>query len=601
MSPRPLRTLASATSVLALVAAGIAATTASAVAAPSDVNTDLCEGTPIWTGDLAKGDIVTGYTTVEDNQLDSFQGTYRGRLTDSYGNDILLFDLSGSRITNGYEGDGPAGIWAGISGSPVYDGDDNLVGSVSYSFTDQQSSTLAGVTPAANVIDADPTKTPPTVPLTASNKSTLKKAGIANVADADPRALVPERVVVGSTGARANKAAKKSHVLADGSGRRATDFRSAGIAEDLPALQPGSNIATSYSYGQLSFAAVGTVTAVCGDRVYAFGHPDENVGESTQTILKAETLAIVTNGASSYKMVNIDNDSPAGSLTSDNVNGVSGTLGTVPASTVVTTRTTANGKAPVTRVTHVTTPYALPFAAATQVANDAYNAFKKDGAGDVAASIKVKFLREGETRPETFKRAFRVSTTYSLPSEASFAVGNDLEAILGNGFENVEILSVDVDAKYLPDYRAYTFNGFQYLSGNVWKNASSAGTVPVKRGATIKLRAKLKAAFGSKVPATTVETTWKTSNALKKSGSFTFTGQSYSYDDEEYFFEEFYEDDEEQIESLDEVLDLLTSTPRGDDIVAEYRYKTKPGTRSAFQVVRAPGLVSGSASVKLRY
>ncbi len=95
--------------------------------------------------------------------LDTFQGTYVDTIADAYGNPIYLFDLSGSRITKGYKRQGPAGIWAGISGSPVYDANNNLVGSVSYGFTGYASSTLAGITPAANVIHADPTAQPQAV------------------------------------------------------------------------------------------------------------------------------------------------------------------------------------------------------------------------------------------------------------------------------------------------------------------------------------------------------------------------------------------------------------------------------------------------------
>ena len=608
MSSRPLRTLASATSTIALVAAGIAATTSSAGAAPGDVDTQLCVGQPVWTGGFTAGQPVTGKTTVEGNVLSDFQGTYVDTIADAYGNDIHLFDLSGSRITGGHLGQGPAGIWSGISGSPVYDLDGNLVGSVSYSFTGVEGSTLAGITPAANLLKPDPTAPDPVVvPLSAAEKTTLKKAGVAGASKLQgAKPLAPQRVVTGVDADRANALVGKSRVLRDLGGRDGATYAPASVIDDseLPDIAPGGNIATTYAYGQITLASVGTVTAVCGDKVYAFGHPDENMGESTQTILKAKTLAIVSDGPNSYKMVNVGS-TPAGSLTSDNTNGISGTLGTTPESALLTTHTTANGKPPVDRVSHVSTPYALPLVVGTQIANDALNAFKKDGAGDAESTITIKFMRSGRTALQTYKRTIRVSSPESLPGELSFAVASEVETILGNGFEDVTITSVDVNTKYLPTYRAYKIRRIQYLSGGVWKNSSSTGKIRARRGATIKLRVQLAADRGSRVAPATIETAWKTSRSKKKSGAFSFYGQSFTYDDEEYFSDEDdYEDEyneEEDLASLDELLWLMRSTPPGDDVLARYRYNTKAGKSIKFKTVRGPGLVTGSKTVRLSY
>ena len=62
------------------------------------------------------------------------------------GKDLLLFQLS-SPVIDGTGGLKPAGIWAGMSGSPVYSSDGALIGAVSYSLN-YDNLPVAGVTPA---------------------------------------------------------------------------------------------------------------------------------------------------------------------------------------------------------------------------------------------------------------------------------------------------------------------------------------------------------------------------------------------------------------------------------------------------------------------
>jgi hypothetical protein len=103
---------------------------------------------------LTKGQPVTWKTTTSGTTPETLQGEYVGKLTNGLGNDangkprdLLLVKLDGP-VVNGESKTLPAGVWAGASGSPVYDADGALIGAVSYGFSDEADN-VAGVTPAS--------------------------------------------------------------------------------------------------------------------------------------------------------------------------------------------------------------------------------------------------------------------------------------------------------------------------------------------------------------------------------------------------------------------------------------------------------------------
>lgn len=105
------------------------------------------------TADLVADDPVTGLTVSKGEVPDAFSGKVLGVLDDgiAVGLDMIMVRLTSSEIDR-------VGIWAGMSGSPVYAEDGRLIGAVSYGLSFGPS-TVAGVTPAANMqalLDAAP-------------------------------------------------------------------------------------------------------------------------------------------------------------------------------------------------------------------------------------------------------------------------------------------------------------------------------------------------------------------------------------------------------------------------------------------------------------
>ncbi|MBA2769582.1 MAG: hypothetical protein H0U35_10730, partial [Sporichthyaceae bacterium] len=102
-------------------------------------------------GDLVLDTFGRGWTVVRGNTPEPFRVEYLGILDDGIGVDrdliiVEVSDVPGSDIIENANG-----IWAGISGSPVYS-DGKLVGAVSYSLNLGEAF-LAGVTPAQDMAD----------------------------------------------------------------------------------------------------------------------------------------------------------------------------------------------------------------------------------------------------------------------------------------------------------------------------------------------------------------------------------------------------------------------------------------------------------------
>lgn len=98
-------------------------------------------------------------------------------------------------------------------------------------------------------------------------------------------------------------------------------------------LQPGSSVAASLSGGDIQAGAVGTVTYVDGDTVWAFGHPLDAAGRRSLLLQDAYVYTVVNNPidseqSTSYKLAAPGHD--LGTLTNDAPSAVVGRLGALP-------------------------------------------------------------------------------------------------------------------------------------------------------------------------------------------------------------------------------------------------------------------------------
>lgn len=598
MSPR-LRLPVSVLATTALLG-GAMAFSAPASADPGDVDTTMCPGTPVWVGgfdDSDAGQVVHGLTTTSGTTPTAFQGEFVSRIDDAFGNDVYLFKLSGSRIT-APGGGVDAGIWEGISGSPVYDDDDNLIGSVSYGFTGNAGSDIAGVTPAANVLATEHAGDPETaasVPLPRAARAAIRAAG--SSAGPTLRQLKPTRVALGAAPSAAghDHFTQKSRTLSSNAlasnalSSRSTGFGSAGSAQGVDSMVAGGNIATSWSAGSLVFASVGTITAICGDKVFAYGHPEQNVGESHQRMHSATTLQIQADGATSYTMVNI-NPEPTGALVEDGNNGVFGVLGRQPAQSIpVSTVTTYGSRAQQHRTT-VSEPAALSTVVANQVFGEVSAVLGNSGSGTADVSWKITYRRAGSTTDRTFTRSQLVTSQSSFPEYSVDGPAGDVDTLLGASDEDITITSVEVTSRVTSRYhQAMRVAGITVKSGKTYKALATNARIKAKKGSTLAFRAVLEPVPGSKAPARVVPMSFTTAKSYGKSGRLTVSGDvsgesSYSGD------EEFWFDEEPELLTFDQVLTALRSEARADKVTARLSYslrgkRTRTTARTTPQVI----------------
>jgi hypothetical protein len=98
-------------------------------------------------------------------------------------------------------------------------------------------------------------------------------------------------------------------------------------------LQPGASVAVSLASGDVAAGAIGTVTYVDGDAVWAFGHPLDGAGRRSLLLQDAYVYTVINNPVDSEQLTSYKLAAPGhdlGTLTNDAPAGVVGRLGTFP-------------------------------------------------------------------------------------------------------------------------------------------------------------------------------------------------------------------------------------------------------------------------------
>lgn len=446
---------------------------------------------------LTPGEQVNGLTTVSGTTPSSFTGKYLTKLDAGLGYDadgkpvdLLMVELSSPEI----DGAGkrmPAGIWAGMSGSPVYDENGALIGAVAYGFS-SEAINVAGVTPASEMKEIG--KLPGSVKL--SGKA---RGAIANEIDAKVpntvRQLQPVRV---STTGLAEKTKKLKRVKGyqgvsasglSGTGSTSEMSLNGGVTDgaDYP-IVPGGNIAVSYGFGAVTEASVGTVTAVCGDEVYAYGHPNSYNSKLKASFHGASAAVIVPSAGDSYKQVS-GIGKALGSITQDRLAGVKGKVGALPEMTTVSVTSKVGSHRSVSK-THVSERWATADIAWQQLANDATRMLDNGWEGSAKVSWAIAYQRaNGKTG--TLKNINSYSAENGFPDTVGLDIAGDIAALETNEFERVRITDVKVSATFSPDYQAAKVTSVELKTSKGWKSIRNGGKLEIAPGKRYALRAKL--------------------------------------------------------------------------------------------------------------
>jgi hypothetical protein len=277
-----------------------------------------------------------GKTVFEENKIEEFDVEILGVLYNiAPKRNIILAKLRGEIFDK-------AGVIQGMSGSPVYVGG-KLVGAVAYSIGDFAKEAIAGITPIGEMLSisregAAKSSYSPQIPF-------KKNLSLEELFDINKEFLLPKSsffsegqifaplsipLVFSGFSSSAFERAKMFFsgqgfipVRGGPSGQSLQRTSSSNIA-----LHEGDPVAVQLVRGDLDLSAVGTVTLVDGDNVFAFGHPLYNLGSVDYVMSKARVITVVPRLSTSFKITSTD--ALVGSFAQDRIPGVFGEIGKVP-------------------------------------------------------------------------------------------------------------------------------------------------------------------------------------------------------------------------------------------------------------------------------
>ncbi len=394
------------------------------------------------------------------------------------GSEPQEFGLEILGVLNGYTGprqstiiaklSGPnvdrTGVFAGMSGSPVFI-DNKLVGAIAYSFPFSKEP-ICGITPIKQMIDifAEGKDKP---------KSTEARAvSFSSLASANWKPTLPKQSVgamsliapVASNSALAPLMGQQIQPIATPvvfSGIKqetlslfTTQLTESGLLPvsgvggsaaitplesfDENTLTPGTSVSVQLARGDYSIAAAGTVTYRDGNRIYAFGHPFLSLGSSDMPMAESSVVIVIPNTFNSFKLTVPGR--MVGSISQDRSTGVFGELGHAPKMIPVKLNLrTSRGQDEQFSYEIVNDEFLTPLLLNLTVYNSI--AVRERSIGEATISIDGSIAIAGH-QPIAIQRRFSSGNAALL---ASGSIATPAAALLGSGFDNVNITSITLN------------------------------------------------------------------------------------------------------------------------------------------------------------
>lgn len=449
--------------------------------------------TPYDVSQLQEGDAVTGLTVDDGTTPEAFTGEVIGTLDDgiAVGLDMIMVELDSEAIQRA------GGIWQGMSGSPVYVGD-QLVGAVAYGLS-WGPSPIAGVTPFSEMDDY-------------LGRSAPRPAAKVAVSDGEARTIARESdvsrsqasqgfsqlpVPMGVTGmSSARLAAAQRHAAEQGKGYLAPSaFATGRIGRDTAraaapeSVVAGGNIAASISYGDVSYAGVGTVTSVCDGEVVGFGHPFSFLGGTTLGLHPADAVYVQPDSLGApFKVANIA--PPTGMIDNDRLTGISGSFGTLPDAATITSTVSYADRARTGSSDIYYTPFSADVTFGQQIVNH-----DRVVDGIIAGGEDLAWTIEGTDEsgaPFTLSWADRYVSNFDITFEASWDLADTVYNL--SRMPDVSIDSITTDAAVDDDASSIKLVGVEQLRDGEWTKIGRRSGIQTQRGSVLRVRAVLRAA-----------------------------------------------------------------------------------------------------------
>lgn len=446
--------------------------------------------------DVSAGMLATGWTVAQGTEPDTFDvevlGVAPGVIAP--GRDVIIARISGPIV------DAAGGVWAGMSGSPIYVGDD-LIGALAYGFSFGPSN-VVGLTPAEDMerilgyastsfrhkgVPARVKLSPAAVKMIARSTRTAMPA----VSGRLVRLKMPVSVsgVASQRMGRVKRMLRRQHVAAIPYAGSSVSLSSVGSIDEF---RPGDNFAAALSYGDLTLAGIGTTTYVCDGQALAFGHPFLFGGRTLLGASGADAITIVPDPVfSPFKFANVEGI--AGTVDQDRLAGiraVDGAPDTIPVSSAVTSLDTSNAR---TGETDVVLESEYPFIAFAHLFSNIDTVFDEIGEGSSSVSFAIDGTRADGT-PWQLTRTNMHTSEFDVSIDSAFELLLHLDVIANNPFERVHFTGVQATASVQDTVQEYNLTGLLVC---VRGRCRDVGEVTAFPGATIGLIATLTPSDGS--------------------------------------------------------------------------------------------------------
>lgn len=544
------RTTAAFVASVALLGGAASLTTSPAVSAP--VAGDCTAAYPMADFDALVDAPVTTLTVVRGTEPIEFTGTVLGKINDGIapGLDMIMADFE---TVGGDTQIDEAGIWQGMSGSPVYAEDGRLVGAVAYGLA-WGPSQVAGITPYEDMDDYLGS-TAPVRTVAVGDEAARAIAAATDVTRAQAgqgfSQLEMPLGVSGLTQQRLNQMKKKGPDYLHTRGTRATGAASSAAAAAPEDLVAGGNLGAAISYGDITAGGVGTVTSVCDDRLVGFGHPMTYGGRTTLGMMPAESVYIQEDPVGpGFKVANMG--LPAGTIDQDRLTGISGSLGVLPPETDVSSTVTYGERARTGESASLVPDYNADITFSQILANHdrVVDAIQP---GSEAATFTVTGT-DADGVPFDVSFGDRYTSQYDIAFEGIWDVADVVYNL--SGMEGVTIDAVTATADVSDELSAYRIKALEQKRGGTWEKVTRRKAVVAKAGGVITLRATLESADGTRVVPLVMDVPKK----ARRNGYLSVTGGSNTYSEAVY-----------RADTPAEMVDAVASMVRNDQVAA-YTY-----------------------------
>jgi putative cell wall-binding protein len=504
----------------------------------------------------------TGYTVSRGGTIEPFTVEVLGVQRHFFlpGRHIIVVDTDSPAITQA------RGIWAGMSGSPVYAEDGRLIGGLAWGFSAGPSK-LAGLTPAGELLDLLAYPPDAGAEAVAAQGGSLGPALSVRVAERDPRVgrrMTPLPVPVAIGNPRAVDHAQETF---DARGLRARAVPAGGAATatgdlgaaDVAVPEAGGNFAAVLARGALQAYGSGTTTLVCEGYAVAFAHFFDAVGATQMGAADGRAITIVDDPLfGPYKMMTLG--APFGTVDQDRFAGIRAALGTSPdGGTVRSTLTDLDTGRTTTELTEVLYHPLFPLFAALHLWDSADATVDRWGAGTSALAWTVTGRRAGGT-PWTFTRENLIASGFDITLESIMEMETFLWRLTEQELEEVTLDDVHITGTYEEAVRRSNLRRVEVsVDGGPWEAPQFGLTVAP--GAELRLRIVL----SGRDPV--ILTLQVPSDAFGYGSLSVYGGGTPPY------FEGMNGiPGEDEVDTFDELLAHLAALPKGNDLVAELRF-----------------------------